>query len=306
MNTGQSGRRMRRVSILLVLAFLAGCAQPQAEAPEPIADFDDLDLAATATTGVIRGIVVDEAIRPVANASVTLTPGDRKATSSLGGTFGFEGLEPGTYFLKVERLGYNGTQTSAEVVAGVAEPAITKILLVANPGTSPYFEVLVTEGFMTCGFAVFVTSAGCDTSTAELFGDKVYFPFEFDTLPQWTQGELIWEHTQAAGGAFIWQIAKPGTNDYYSAGETTTSPALAFIDTETLEDNREDILDTGVEYRIFGGPHPTCTVDTPYTPYGCGATLNQRVSIYIHSFYNFVPLPEWRFSADGDPIVPPV
>jgi Carboxypeptidase regulatory-like domain len=305
MNAFRTPLDMRWFALLLVMALLAGCSSPpkgdQADTALPPADFTELDLAATATTGVIRGLVIDLAINPVSNASITLTPGDLTTRSSATGTFGFDALEPGTYFLRVEKVGSNATQVSAEVVAGVAEPPITKVLLTRNPDTAPYFEALSTEGYMTCGVAVVASSVGCDTSTAEQFGDDVYFLFEFTILPTWTQGELVWQQTQAAGGEFIWQIAEPGTNDYYSGGETTTSPALAFIPTDVLEDNREKILEKGVEYRVFGGPHPACTV--PGT-YGCGVTLNQRMTVYVHSFYNFLPPEGWRFTNDGDPVPP--
>src|SRR5687767_10257567 len=75
------------------------------EDPAAGVDFDELELEATATTGVIRGIVVDEAIRPVAGAEVGTTlpdgAGARNTTSADDGAFGFDGLPPGTYFLTI-------------------------------------------------------------------------------------------------------------------------------------------------------------------------------------------------------------
>src|SRR5688572_6819746 len=210
---------MRWLPSLLVAALLAGCSSPPSDGPEPAepADFEELDLVATSTTGVIRGVVVDVAIRPVANASITLTPGDQTTRSTATGTFGFESLEPGTYFLKVEKIGYNSTQTSTEVAAGVAEPEIVKVLLTSVPGTQPYVEVLTFTAFITCGVAVVVSSVGCNTypPLGEALGDSVYFPVEFTAMPMWTQGELVWDQTQAAGGQAIWQIAGCG---YYCAG----------------------------------------------------------------------------------------
>jgi hypothetical protein len=32
--------------------------------------------------------------------------------------------------------------------------------------------------------------------------------------------------------------------------------------------------------------------------------LQQRTDAYIHNFYNFVPPAGWRFTVDGDPVVP--
>lgn len=301
---------MRWSPILLALVFLAGCAQPQAET-DARTDFDDLDLAATATTGIIRGVVVDEAIRPVANASVTLTPGDKSATTTIAGAFGFEGLQPGTYFLRVERLGYNATQTSTEVVAGVAEPAIVRVQITSNPSVAPYFEVYSYDAFITCGAAIVATSVGCNTSpdVGEALGDRVYFRFEFTILPMWTQGELVWQQTQSAGGAMIWEIVDPNypgaPQPHTGYRETGPSPALAYINTTVLKENEEWVVGeegegNGVQYRIFAGPHPTCTG----VGFGCGLTVNQRMTSYIHHFYNFAPPEGWRFTVDGAPVVP--
>jgi hypothetical protein len=145
--------RSSAIPALLFAALLAGCAgngSPQGtSATEPT--FDDLDLDATATTGVIRGIVVDDAIRPVAGAKVTLK-GDapRETTSTEAGTFGFDSLAPGPYFLTVSKPGFSEAQASAEVVAGVAEPPIVKVLLNVDAANLPYFEAYVFSGFIEC------------------------------------------------------------------------------------------------------------------------------------------------------------
>ncbi len=293
---------MRWLPLVLAFMLLPGCSQaPPAGPAEPVANFEELELAATSTTGIIRGIVVDEAIRPIGNASIQLTPGDKKATTGDGGTFGFDDLEPGTYFLRVERRGYNSTQTSTEVVAGVAEPPIVKVLLGLNPIATPYVEALAFNGFLSFGAAVFATSIG--TTIYDLgIGDTSIWTIKYTELPMWTQGELVWTHNQAAGGMLIWEMTDT-SNTHYGYRETTVSPALAYWDTETLVDHNETTLDPdqGIAYRFFGGPHPAC--DGIYG-FGCGLTIQQRADAYIHSFYNFVPFEGWRFTVDGDPEVP--
>src|SRR3954471_7065827 len=99
------------VAILLSGTLLAGCtggAKGKANSGAT-ADFTDLGLEATASTGIIRGIVVDDAIRPLANATVGLQLADGKTqntTSAKDGVFGFDGLAPATYFLHITKLGY--------------------------------------------------------------------------------------------------------------------------------------------------------------------------------------------------------
>ena len=307
------GAAMRWLPVVLALVLLAGCSEsPPPAGAEPTVDFEELELEATATTGVIRGIVVDEAIRPLANASVTLTPGDKTTVTTAGGTFGFDALEPGTYFLRVEHRLYESTQTSTEVVAGVEEPPITKVLLRANPNAQvPYVEALSFNGFLSLGVAVIATSIGTTitSATAEALGDSSIWTVNFTAEPLWLQGELVWQHNQPAGGMLIWEITRAGSNTPAGYRETAESPALAYWDNETIQENNEtnvddgddySLLDDGVAYRFFGGPHPLCTG----VFFGCGLTIQQRADAYIHQFYNFVPPEGWRFTVDGEPVVP--
>jgi hypothetical protein len=319
---------MRWTAPFLLAFLVAGCATPPAadEADGPA--FDDLDLDATATTGVIRGIVVDEAIRPVANATVVLTPGDKTVATTAAGAFGFSGLEPGTYFLKVERAGYNGTQTSTEVLAGVAEPPIVKVLLVLNPSKLPYIEALQFSGFLSFGLSIGITSVGTTINPAlsEAMGDQSIWTVYPDEVPTWAQGELVWEQNQAGGGMLIWEMVQGGTNNFRGHRETAVSPALAYWNTTVIQENATSILDDGIAYRFFGGPHPALAPNSAGGPtppedqcptiptvvlgdrnpcrFGFGSTVQQRADAYAHHFYNFAPLEGWRFTVDGDPVIP--
>ena len=309
---------MRWLPSLLVVVLLAGCSQaPPAEPAEPADDFDGLELQATATTGLIRGIVVDEAIRPVGNASISLMPGDKRTVSTPEGTFGFDGLDAGTYFLRVEHRLYQSTQTSADVVAGVAEPPITKVLLVADPSARvPYVDALSFSGFLSLGVAVIATSIGTTitSATADALGDASIWQVNFTFEPTWLQGELVWQHNQPAGGMLIWEITRAGSNDPAGYRETAESPALAYWNTTIIQehnatnwpdhpnyDENYDLIEDGVSYRFFGGPHPLCSG----VFFGCGLTIQQRADAYVHNFYNFAPPEGWRFTVDGDPVVPP-
>jgi hypothetical protein len=299
---------MRWMTAAVVALLLAGCtgAPTDDAAAGTDVDFDDLELAASATTGIIRGVVVDQAIRPIANASVTVQPGDLKASTTADGLFGFDGLEPGTYFITSTALGHDEAQSSTDVVAGVTEPAIVRVLLNQVPGTQPYVDVLHFEGFLTFGAAIFATSVGTTIypTLSESLSDTSIWTVKYDRLPMWAQGELVWEQTQAAGGEFIWEMTDT-SNTHYGYRETTSSPALAYWNTTVIEDREESTLDPerGIAYRFFGGPHPLCK-DPLGATFGCGLTVQQRADVYVHSFYNFVPPEGWRFTVDGDPVVP--
>jgi len=294
------------VAALLAGALLAGCTAGKDTAPP--ADFSDLKLEATATTGVLRGIVVDQAIRPIAGANVTLAPGGGHARTTPNGTFGFDGLAPGTYFVHVAKPGFAAVQASADVVAGVAEPPLVRIQLVAQPGTAPYVEAFHFTGFLTFGAAVFATSIGTTVfgPLADALSDQSIWVLNFTALPMWSQGELVWQQTQPLGGDFIWEMTDT-SNTHYGHRETGPSPALAYWNTSVLVEHNKTTLDphAGIAYRFFGGPHPLCVTPPPApSNFGCGVTVNQKAEVYIHNFYNFIPPDGWRFTKDGDPVPP--
>jgi Carboxypeptidase regulatory-like domain len=293
------------VAVLATFALtLAGCASsadPKAQAAEPEPDFGGVE--ATETTGVIRGVVVDDAIRPIQGANVSVNGLPEVVTTTAEGAFGFDGLEPGTYFLTVTRLAHTTVQTSVEVVAGVADPPIVKVNLQRIPGLEPFVDTYAFTGFLSFGAAVFATSVGTTVygPVADALGDRSIWTLQFTQLPQWVQGELVWEHSQPAGGMLIWEMTDT-SNSPAGYRETAASPALAYWNTTVIEDHNETTLDPerGIAYRFFGGPHPACNVIF----FGCGLTVQQRADAYIHNFYNFVPAEGWRFTVDGDPKVP--
>lgn len=299
-----------RVGVLAVVALLlAGCA----ESSGPTGDGDDFseeldqELQATATTGVIRGVVVDKAVVPVANVTVTIQGTGDQTQSNAQGAFGFTGLDPGTYFLSASKVGFNGTQTSVEVVAGIDRPDIVKMLIQADPTSTPYVAAAQHSGFLACGVAVVATSVGCTTmgALADATNSEAIWTHEFDgPALQHTQGEMVWEQTQPAGGQFIWEMVgadwPSSPQPHMGYRETGTSPALAYMNATHVAEHFEWIMEHGVDYRFFGGPHPMCTG----VGFGCGVTLDQSTDVFIHHFYNFSPQPGWRFTADGAPDIP--
>ncbi|MEA3203556.1 MAG: hypothetical protein QOI63_1231, partial [Thermoplasmata archaeon] len=88
----------RPLAAVLLMALAAGCSStaskgtPQESLPP---------LEATATTGVLRIVVVDDAIRPLGNATVTATSGAlvEKGRSDAAGFVGLKGLRPGTWIV---------------------------------------------------------------------------------------------------------------------------------------------------------------------------------------------------------------
>jgi hypothetical protein len=319
---------------VLALLLLAGCTGGSdgagTDAPE---DIDFGDAKATDTTGIIRGLVVDLAIRPLPGATILMAQDNRTTTSGADGQFAFDGLQPGTYFLFVSLTNYTTMQTQAEVVAGVDEPPITRILLERLESTRPYLETVTKTGFLTLGASIGITSVGSTiyAGLVDVGEDSAIWNMPFTQVPMWAQGELVWDQTQPGGGMLIWEMVKgDGQNSWRGHRETTTSPALAYWNTTVLQSEAENVTKDGIDYRFFGGPHPLLAPGGPVVPtresghpacttidttdfvlgkrslcaFGYGLTAQQRADAYIHHFYNFAPPEGWRFTVDGEPIVP--
>ncbi|HJQ93958.1 MAG TPA: carboxypeptidase-like regulatory domain-containing protein, partial [Candidatus Thermoplasmatota archaeon] len=257
--------------------------------------------------------VVDEAIRPVAGATVTLSgTGTGTSSTNAEGLFGFASLAPGPYFVVVEKAGYVTTQATGEVVAGVDEPDILKVLLTADPATAPYVSTYVFDGFIECSFSlVAVGFAAC--SSASQLNDRFIVTYELERPPQWVQSEMVWESTQAVSPDLDVVYSAPGEGallDNY-AEDWGPSPLLIQVN-ETLAAERG--LGNGSELmiRVFNQPvegtetgDPANNDDCLDRPVlggcttGAGATLEQGFTILTNAFYGFAPDPEWRYVDDG-------
>ena len=297
---------------------LAGCGAPAAPsgANEGADGLDELALEATATTGVLRGVAVDDAIRPVANASVVARgpAGERTATTSADGLFGFDGLAPGTWFVSVGKLAYEDAQVSAEVVAGVADPPVLKVLLVFLPGEVPFFTEVKVEAFVQCiipgaNLCTIINLYPCalagycepivdDTSYVLLHDELV----SLQRTPDWLQTELVWESTQSVSPALAIRASAHSPED--GAGLDSRQDRVRGESPLRMGWNKTLLLDwetgtkEGVSYEVFGHMQEASAAGS------FGFVLNQRVSFFFHAFYGYTPPEGWQFSVDG-PAPPP-
>ena len=246
------------LAAVLSATILAGCTGGGGGAQDPAAagvDFEDLELEATATTGVIRGIVVDEAIRPVAGAQVATTVPDggvRNTTSADDGAFGFDGLPPGTYFLSVSKPGFLTQQANAEVVVGVSEPPITKILLTADPSSLPYTSIYQFDAFIACSFTLVTVSFAACGLAAEQTNNAFLVNYRPDKPPQHIQIEAIWQSTQVLGGELGLSVTALGPPQVGVNGTSGPSPIFITInETQALQHNFTGPDAADVTIRLF-------------------------------------------------------
>lgn len=280
---------MRWMAAFLVLV-LAGCSAtpPSSEAPDTT--YEDLGLQAAQDRGVIRGVVVDEAITPLPGAVVTRTGGE-SATTDAQGRFGFSNVEPGTQFLSASRPGYTSVQSVTEVEAGVLEPRSVTIQLTRIPGSEPRVVALVWHGFMQCSWTLggaFAT--GCLVSD---FTDDNSRAFDaIDAEPSFLQSETLWEPTQTLGTSFCMRqyASEDIGGDVLVDDVCGESPLVQQVDGARLNETGVGTTQ-GLERLVW--------VSGYGAPQGPGFALNQQFDLYTHLFYNVVPDPEWRFWRDG-------
>lgn len=313
-----------RVWILLALLIpLAGCADDAG--PTTVEDddtFDGVETHATATTGVIRGVVVDESIQPIVGAMVSLVGSDLNTTTNENGAFAFNELEPGSYFVEASRLGFVAMQKDTTVVAGVDTPEVLKFVLLRDEGLRIDFTPYDWKGFMQCGLSVIALCGVAD----DYLDDDFVETHVVDPDPAWIQSEMIWESTQAVSDEmWLWHSYSTKGGGFDDSFGWVQGPSPLLIKTHAESLNR---WGTNESWAAMGSTHDLTlrvfsgSINGTRDPSGCyprvdvpaygrveycggvGFTLQQDFHVYTHMFYGFQPDDGWRFSVHGHPVVP--
>jgi hypothetical protein len=207
-------------SLLLVSLLLAG----------------SVELAAQTTTGMIRGRVLNEAGAPVAAAQVVLAnteTGTQRSTLSLEtGTYALVGVQPGTYELRVEMIGYSAQPQSVRVLIGQT--------LTIDLRLQP--QALLLEGITVVGTRVM------ETRTSEVATNVT--EEQMRSLPQPDRNFLNF-----AGLAPGITVSHNEMNKQITAGGLPATKINVFIDGASF---KNDILEGGVHGQDAsrGNPFP--------------------------------------------------
>lgn len=297
----------------LLLAILAGCSD--SPAARPVEDVPRLQ--ATSTTGVIRALVVDEAIRPLAGVTVTVRGAQSEPVSAITGDDGFAGfqdLRPSTYVVEATRPGFSPVTQTIAVEAGVDDPPVAKFLLVRETGERPFYVELAIEGFMQCAvgavggsanvcfianyYPCFVQQTAGQACTGNLTSDKSFanlaFLQDYQRAPDLVQVELVWESTQTVSPDLLLRVNIQNSTSFsidYANRSGGPSPRLVTLN-RTIAD----------EYGL--GTTHAATLETFTSSATVGATVNQRIQYFVHVFYGYLPPVEWRFTS-GEPVPQP-
>lgn len=266
--------RRPAISLLVVAVLVAGCSgnkpdETPSEAPEQ-------------GVGSIAGVVVDEAIRPVVGANVTvLVAGIAPVVASENGGFAFEGLAPGTYILSASAPGFLTVQSTATVVAGAT--ADVRLQMPADASPVPYHTTLSYHGFMAA-YAGQAQSEGQAALGQFWPGCDCGFSFILDRHPTNAVFEATWELTtpDPAGQAnFGYQFLYGDDHRPIDFGGCF-SPCYSFVEEKLLAP-----LQPGVE------AHVLMTGPDAYP------VVNQAFDMYLTLFYNG-PAPEGWSLVNGD------
>ncbi|MEA3137006.1 MAG: Carboxypeptidase regulatory-like domain [Thermoplasmata archaeon] len=299
------------LALAMALLLLAGCAQGGGTTAGTE--------AAAADTGILQGIVVDDAIRPLAGVRIELD-GDVNGTSDAAGAFQFGGVPPGAHVVRATKAGFSDTVAQADVRAGEATPLL-KLVLITDLSTLAYAETQAIEGYVECGmYGASFRYATCGTgnvasliacSTANVClgnvtEDRYIVVQRFAQQPDFLVAEVVWTATQDLGKemqvyigtATPEDLAAASTNDYN--GTIGPSPLYVTMDKTMLVDSK-----LGFEAMFLSQTFAAPTLKPcEFGACGVGLVVQQRFTYYLTSFFGFEPEKTRRFVSDGPPLPP--
>ncbi len=229
---------MRVLGFLAVAALvMSGCSGSESKEPGP--DFPPPE----AGRGNIFGVVVDDAIRPIVGANLSLPGLGLTTTSDVNGEFTFTDLAPGTYLITATAVNYVAVQTAADVVAG--EAVRTKVQLRFDPTPKPYPLTWHLDGLMQVwgGYGQYIleefTPNGTGSCACRVFATP-------DLNATSYVYEAYWQHSLPDPGElaeYYWIVNGSGIRD----DDYCFSPCITYGDLEDFEQG-------GTMYARLDGP----------------------------------------------------
>lgn len=313
----------RPLAALLVLVLLAGCSH---NATPPVGD----GLHASATTGVLRGVVVDDAIRPLAGVRLEIRQGSsllHNLTAATDGQFRIGGLAPGSYFITATKAHYGAVQASATIEAGVDNPAALRIQLPFLQREAAFATEYKIRGFMECAglggnwcfianyYPCFAEKTAGQRCTQNLTSDNSYFRLDHEfrdlqRVPDWTQVELAWKSTQSVFDYLQLRVDMVSPALLIDSAKSTYGPTPLVVNLNHTYAAKWSLgVNESMALESFSSGNSACNTNPTAAPYLCilaTATVQQDITYYIHAFYGYTPPADWRFTKDGTVPPPPV
>lgn len=304
---------MSRVLLLVAaaLAFttLAGCSGSGAPDPAgPGADLPDGLL-------LLRGVVIDPAIRPVTGAEVSIParPGLAAVTTGEDGTFEFA-TEPGTVFVQVRRIGFLMASVQTTVEEG---GAVVQVRLEPSDELRPYAVVESFQGFLDCGVGsgpAFGLTAGCSVvlgGTAYILctGNGPVPPTGIclaQTVPYFVsaaeganmsmaQTEVVWDPTVQGQSELLLGSYVVDRSGAIVGGVPSVSGQSVLV---------RRLNETVVQDARLGAANSLALFVNPGNSGPANVVVQQSYQLVHTSTFLFEPDADWTFARDGAPPVP--
>jgi hypothetical protein len=263
------------LATLILCASLAGCVDGgPSGTPGPGFEEQRTDL------GAVRGIVVDDSQAPVKGAAVGIVELERETQTDDAGFFQISNIEPGSYSLASQKLGFKSHGMKITVAAAETLD-VTITLEPVAVSLEVRTELVIGSTYIACGgYFVLVTLSQNNVCA---FDTNHNPKFEFEAKAADLKGimqELVWDRTSALTAerlsAELWYkpVCNPTCNGEkeYSA-TSSTSPIRQYIDL-SREKFAEDLI-------------PLASMNLPAS----GGTavyviFQQRTTHYVTIFYN--------------------
>ena len=303
---------MRLLLLVLIAALFAGCSEAPEE-PEAQDDFEnfDGDLTATDTTGVIRGVVVNEAVVPIAGVLVEVDGQGLQATTDENGLFGFDGLEAGTYFLALSKIGHVPVQTGVDVVAGESAPPVLRVRMLQDLENQPYSATTPHRGYYQCGLSFVVVCGAPNVLTGDqVTEDTSTHTFYFERQPTYVQSEMSWETTQTVSPDLRLEVETiDNCTGPVLIGNVLGPSPLRIMANETQLQEHGVIGECGLYHSVFAGDvleqaHCGFWDPVPLLKCGVGFSIEQSFEWFVTEFHGYTPPEDWWYITDG-PLAPP-
>ncbi len=279
------------VTLLVATAF-AGCATDTSGASSSLEDAaKQINVQGSETTGIIRGVVVDTAIHPLAKVAVSVKAGAKNFVNltNAEGAFGFGNLAPGTYFVSAVKSGYKTTQQSIEVKANDPEPGVAKILMEVDTSfQKPSHDTFHFRGYMECNVVVVFFFFPCEEpiTGTKIGNDNWVASYPIAGNVSWLHTSMTWVPKQPVGTELYFNIGNPDTEIIgYKGG-----PSPLVLDIKEDKDLGQ-FKDNSVVIEVSGNGEQGLA----------GAEAEQDFDAYIVAFHGYKPPADYAFWKDGEP-----
>jgi hypothetical protein len=266
---GPLAGRAAVAAALLLCALLAGCGGKGATTVE-VAPGQVVELTAPPkpSRGIVSGIVGDDAVYPLANATIFILGLGLNTTTDPNGRFAIVDVPPGIYILEGSLKNHASAQTTVDVQAGEVAKAV--LLLPRVPPTDPYHATVQHETFIDA-WAAFLRMGG-NTSTLDIVLD----PSEARTMVL----EATWSGTVVATGSTAFDFSLQTSDNKEVVAGPAGNPFSVHLDARILPPGRQSFL-FSVQPRLDA------------------VLLQSEGRLYATVFYNAEAPPQWSMLA-GD------